>query len=115
MTVERDLYIANLLRAVPVVWWLMEFVAYHRPALCYCSVLLRAVAAVSVGEWTSAAQQGQTAGQDAPLIARTVRLLETMALGQLLPPPLSSISLAVPHLPPQQVRKTLLNDIFHRL
>lgn len=103
MTVERDLHIANRLRTVPVVWWLLQVVAAHRPALCYCSVLLRAVAAVLVGEWTAAAQQGKVAGQDSALIARTVRLLETMALGQLLPHPLSSISLAVPKLPPQQV------------
>uniref|UniRef100_A0A1B6H8L2 Integrator complex subunit 5 C-terminal domain-containing protein n=1 Tax=Homalodisca liturata TaxID=320908 RepID=A0A1B6H8L2_9HEMI len=103
VTVERDLYIAQRLRSAPVVWSLLRVVASHRPALCYCSVLLRAAAAVAVGRWLAAAQQGKGPGEDTALVNRTVTLLEIMSLGQLLPPPLSSIALAVPHLPPQQV------------
>ncbi|XP_054269182.1 integrator complex subunit 5-like [Macrosteles quadrilineatus] len=103
VTVERDLHIANCLKSLPVVWTLLRLIASFRPALCTCSVLLRALAAVLVGEWQSAAQQGKGPGQDSGLVQRTVSLLQVMALGQLLPPPLSSISLAIPHLPPQQV------------
>ena len=52
-----------------------------------------------------AAQQKKGAGEDQSLIKKTVLLLETMNIGQLLPPPLSSLQEAIPKLPPHQVRK----------
>lgn len=103
VTVERDLYICSKLKTLPVIWSLLHCIAAYRPALCYCSVILRAVAAILVGEWSTAAQQRKGIGEDKALVEKTIRLLEIMALGQLLPPPLSSLQEAIPHLPPHQV------------
>nr|XP_014282569.1 integrator complex subunit 5 isoform X2 [Halyomorpha halys] len=43
VTIERDLKIRKMLDDTPVIWSLLSFIAHHRPALCYCSVILRAV------------------------------------------------------------------------
>lgn len=42
---ERDLHICAKLKSMPVIWSLLQAIASYRPALCYCSVILRAVAA----------------------------------------------------------------------
>ncbi|XP_008471899.1 integrator complex subunit 5-like, partial [Diaphorina citri] len=42
-------------------------------------------------------------GSEPPLVQCTVRLLEIMSLGQLLPPPLSALYLLIPHVTPQHV------------
>jgi integrator complex subunit 5 len=78
----------------------MSLVARYRPALCYCSVLLRAWIATLLAQWGSAAQRAQ---HNDKLLATTTQILELMALGQLLPPPLSSLRDVIPHLQPQEV------------
>lgn len=78
----------------------MSLVATYRPALCYCSVLLRALTATLLAQWGSAAQRAQHSDR---LHATTTQVLELMALGQLLPPPLSSLRDVIPHLKPQEV------------
>uniref|UniRef100_A0A1B6D092 Integrator complex subunit 5 n=1 Tax=Clastoptera arizonana TaxID=38151 RepID=A0A1B6D092_9HEMI len=103
VTVERDLHICSKLKTLPVIWSLLHFIAAYRPTLCYCSVILRAVAAILVSEWSTAAQQKKGIGEDKLLLEKTIKLLSIMSLGQLLPPPLSSLKEAIPHLPPNQV------------
>lgn len=103
VTVERDLHICGKLKSMPVIWSLLQAIASYRPALCYCSVILRAVAATLLVDWSMAAQQRKGPGEDQNLIKKTVLLLETMNIGQLLPPPLSSLQEAIPKLSPHQV------------
>lgn len=100
MTIERDLHIRRIFNQLPLSWELLRFAAWNRPALCYCSVLLRALTATLLSQWNSSYQQIQ---QDGTLLSTTVRLLEVMALGQLLPQPLASISEVVPVINPDQV------------
>lgn len=113
VTVERDLCIRRLFNTLPLLWWVLRFIASHRPALCYCSVLLRAVAATLIGQWSTAGQQRQTPGHDPRLVSTTRSLLQVMALGQLLPPPLSSLADIVPHLPPFQVVSVLRDCVWN--
>ncbi|XP_073987068.1 integrator complex subunit 5 omd [Rhodnius prolixus] len=103
VTVERDLYIRRVLDEIPLTWSLLAFIAHHRPALCYCSVILRAVIATLLGQWSSASQQGRGPGYNKDLIFTTTKILQIMALGQLLPPPFTALSDVVPHIPPHQV------------
>lgn len=112
VTVERDLCIRRLFNWIPLLWTLLKFIANHRPALCYCSVLLRAVTATLIGQWSTAGQQRQQPGEDKQLVQTTVTLLQVMALGQLLPPPLSCLSDVISHLPPSQVCSNFLCSFF---
>ncbi len=43
VTIERDLKIAKTFDDHPVLWKVMLGLAEARPALCYCSVLIRAL------------------------------------------------------------------------
>jgi hypothetical protein len=100
VTVERDLHIWRLFDDFPLIWHLMSLVATYHPARCYCSVLLRALTATFLAQWGSAAQRTQ---HNDRLLTTTTQVLELMALGQLLPPPLSSLRDVIPHLKPQEV------------
>ena len=51
VTIERDLKIANSFNDHPLLWKIMMILAEARPALCYCSVLLRALLAVQMNFW----------------------------------------------------------------
>ncbi|BES89313.1 integrator complex subunit 5 [Nesidiocoris tenuis] len=115
VTVERDLYIRRILDTVPIVWHLLSFIAHHRPALCYCSVILRAIVATLMGQWFAASQQGRGPGHNTRLIATTTTLLQIMALGQLLPPPLTALSDVVPKIPPNQVAQILRDCVWNYL
>ncbi|KAL3269332.1 hypothetical protein HHI36_008404 [Cryptolaemus montrouzieri] len=100
VTVERDLMITKFFKTMPLLWDLLSFVAIYRPALCYCSVLLRALTATLIHQWRS---MGDLSKSNAThyynqLLENTVKVIDIMALGQLLPPPLSSIRDVFPHL-----------------
>ncbi|XP_076180595.1 integrator complex subunit 5 omd isoform X2 [Ptiloglossa arizonensis] len=88
VTIERDLQIRRTFRDVPLLWTLLELTAWYRPALAYCSVLLRGIAATVMANWNTEAG---------------VSLVSVMALGQLLPPPLASIRDILPVLEPHQI------------
>ncbi|KAK6641693.1 hypothetical protein RUM44_013408 [Polyplax serrata] len=104
VTIERDVHIRKIFDELPLAWKLLDFVAWNQPALCYCSVLLRALAATLKSQWSS------TSTSDSPAVQwATVRLLEIMSLGQLLPSPLSSLQVAIPYLTAAEV-VTLLQD-----
>lgn len=112
VTVERDLHIRRLFDDLPLIWHLMSLVATYRPALCYCSVLLRALTATLLAQWGSAAQRAQ---HNDRLLATTAQVLELMALGQLLPPPLSSLRDVIPHLKPQEVVQLIRDCVWNYL
>jgi len=89
VTIERDLSITRLLTRHPITWTLLTMLAQARPALCYCSVLVRAVVAVSISHWASHVTSRLT---DHPAqMDITRRVLELMAVGQFLPPQLSLV------------------------
>lgn len=86
---------------VPILWHLLRLVAVYRPVLCYCSVLLRALCATMLHQWNS------SVGGDTNLLNLTVRLLDVMSLGQLLPPPLANIRDILSNLSSQEVVQVL--------
>lgn len=88
VTVERDLQIRRTFKDVPLLWTLLELTARHRPALAYSSVLLRGIAATVIANWN---------------INEGTRLVDVMALGQLLPPPLNCLRDVLSVLIPSQV------------
>ncbi|KAG8185764.1 hypothetical protein JTE90_000747 [Oedothorax gibbosus] len=109
VTVERDLHIKRTFEEHSLLWDLLSLVAHAHPALCYCSVLLRAIFAVLLSFWCST-QHATTA--DCPTeLAASVRLINTMAAGQLLPPPLSFIDEVLPLVTPYEAFG-LLSDVW---
>ncbi|XP_076653027.1 integrator complex subunit 5 omd [Halictus rubicundus] len=88
VTIERDLQIRRTFRDVPLLWTLLQLTAWYRPALAYCSVLLRGIAATVMANWNT---------------SEGVSLVSVMALGQLLPPPLASIRDILPVLESHQI------------
>ncbi len=60
VTIERDLKIDKSFEDHPLLWKLMLALAEARPALCYCSVLLRALMATQINFWqASVARRAQ--------------------------------------------------------
>lgn len=51
VTMERDLLIRRSFEHSPLLWVLLAFVATHRSALCYASVLLRGLTATCLHQW----------------------------------------------------------------
>lgn len=89
VTMERDLHIAKVLDDHPILWKILWGLAEARPALCYCSVVLRGALAVYMALW--AASHSSSAGHRIPL-ENTRNILQLMSVGQFLPPPLDAAS-----------------------
>uniref|UniRef100_A0A182LTV3 Integrator complex subunit 5 C-terminal domain-containing protein n=1 Tax=Anopheles culicifacies TaxID=139723 RepID=A0A182LTV3_9DIPT len=94
VTMERDLQIQRTFRHSPILWSILGLVACYRPSLCYCSVLLRALCASALHQWRSKTAETLN-GQKTDLMYMTTKLLELMALAQLLPPPLSYLHIVL--------------------
>lgn len=114
VTIERDLHIRRLFTTTPLLWDLLSLVAVHRPTLCYSSVLLRALMATILHQWTSMGDQSKGTGTGAfkQLMQCTIRVLDVMALGQLLPPPLCSVRDVVPYLSSYEIVAVLRDCIW---
>ena len=81
VTIERDLSITHLLTRHPITWTLLSMLAQARPALCYCSVLVRAV---SISHWASHVTSRLS---DHPAqVNSTRKVLELMEVGLFLTP-----------------------------
>ena len=89
VTIERDLHISRTVARHPVIWSLLYQLAVARPALCYCSVLVRALLAVQFSHWQS--HTTSSLANHPEQTRNTVRVLELMALGQFTPPQLSLV------------------------
>ncbi|ENN75427.1 hypothetical protein YQE_07978, partial [Dendroctonus ponderosae] len=100
VTIERDLFIRRKFTNTPLLWDLLSFVAVSRPALCYCSVLIRALTATLIHQWKSMGDHSKETGNEnyTVLLDTTIKVIDVMALGQLLPPPLSNIRDVLPSL-----------------
>lgn len=105
-TVERDIHIRRCFEKNPVLFYLLHVVAAGRPALCYCSVILRALLSTLLAHWESSREPSVS---DSPWHLQTsCWLVSCMGEGQLLPPVLSNINEVFPHLSPFEVRLLLL-------
>ncbi|XP_038643399.1 integrator complex subunit 5 [Scyliorhinus canicula] len=105
-TVERDLQIRNRFEENPLLFPLLQFVALGRPALCYCSVLLRGLLATLMAHW-EASRHSLTASSPWQLQA-SCSLISCMGQGQLLPPVLSNMHEIFHLLTPFEVHLLLL-------
>ncbi|XP_077645720.1 integrator complex subunit 5 [Lonchura striata] len=106
-TVERDLRILRRFRRQPLLFPLLRLVAGGRPALCYCSVLLRGLLAGLVAHW-DACRAGSTAASPWHLRA-SCALVALLAEGSLLPPVLGNMHELFPELAPFEVHLLLLS------
>uniref|UniRef100_A0A1B0CEH9 Putative integrator complex subunit 5-like protein n=1 Tax=Lutzomyia longipalpis TaxID=7200 RepID=A0A1B0CEH9_LUTLO len=104
VTMERDLQIRRIFNNSPILWSILGLVGTYRPALCYASVLLRALCATVLNQWRAKSVEKPFQSVNNPeLIFVTLKLLEVMALGQLLPPPLSYLHVVIEYFEPFEV------------
>ncbi|NXD89009.1 INT5 protein, partial [Halcyon senegalensis] len=106
-TVERDLRICRSFRHQPLLFPLLRLVAAGRPALCYCSVLLRGLLASLMAYWEGC-RESKTTGSPWHLQA-SCALVAVMAEGSLLPPLLGNMHEIFPELAPFEVHLLLLS------
>lgn len=106
-TVQRDLLIYTCFRKNPLLFQLLHLVAQGRPALCYCSVLLRGLLATLLAHW-EASRESTSAGSPWHLVA-SCELVSCMGEGQLLPPALANMHEMFSLLAPYEVRLLLLS------
>lgn len=105
-TVERDIHIRRCFEAHPVLFPLLQVVAAGRPALCYCSAVLRGLLATLLAHWESSREVLST---DSPWhLQASCLLVSCMGEGQLLPPVLANVHEAFALLTPFEVRLLLL-------
>lgn len=105
-TVERDIHIRRCFEAHPVLFSLLQVVAAGRPALCYCSAVLRGLLATLLAHWE--ASRGVSSTDSLWHLQASCLLVSCMGEGQLLPPVLANVHEAFPHLTPFEVRLLLL-------
>lgn len=108
-TIERDLTIKKTFEDFPIAWELLEFVASSRPALCYCSVLVRALTASYISIWSTSALGKST--ESPKQLRATERLLEIMVIGQFLPHNMHVLPQMISHLAPHEV-VAVLQDVW---
>ncbi|XP_034545674.1 integrator complex subunit 5 [Notolabrus celidotus] len=105
-TVERDIHIRRCFEAHPVLFPLLQVVAAGRPALCYCSAVLRGLLATLLAHWEASREVLST---DSPWhLQASCLLVSCMGEGQLLPPVLANVHEAFPNITPFEVRLLLL-------
>lgn len=106
-TVERDIQIGRCFRDNPLLFQLLNLVAAGRPALCYCSVLLRGLMATLMAHW-EASRENDTVSSPWHLQA-SCALVACMGEGHLLPPVLSNMHEIFDQLAPFEVHLLLLS------
>ncbi|KFZ54583.1 Integrator complex subunit 5, partial [Antrostomus carolinensis] len=106
-TVERDLKICRRFRDHPLLFPILRLIAAGRPALCYCSVLLRGLLGSLMAFWDSC-RDLKTVAWPWHLQA-SCWLVSCMAEGSLVPPVLGNMQEIFPHLAPFEVHLLLLS------
>ncbi|XP_068116283.1 integrator complex subunit 5 [Hyperolius riggenbachi] len=106
-TVQRDLLIYRCFQKNPLLFQLLHLVAQGRPALCYCSVLLRGLLATLLAHW-EASRDSSSVNSSWHLMA-SCELVSCMGEGQLLPPALANMHEMFSLLAPYEVRLLLLS------
>lgn len=114
VTMERDLQIRRTFRNAPILWGIMGLVAAYRPALCFTSVLLRALCASVLHQWRAkTVDKYLTVENNVELYEVTKKLLEILSMGQLLPPPLSYLHTVIEHLDAPEIAVVLKECIWN--
>lgn len=108
-TFERDLAIKKTFEDFPIAWHFLDLVARCRPALCYCSVLVRALTAALTAYWNTCSDS--FASQSTDQMKATKKLLEVMVVGQFLPEVFCVLPQMVEKLAPHEV-VCILQDIW---
>ncbi|XP_078458332.1 integrator complex subunit 5 [Lampetra planeri] len=106
-TVERDLKIQRRFEDNPFLFQLLWLVASGRPALCYCSVLLRGLLATLLTHWE--ASREPRAVDSAWALEASQALIASMGEGQLLPPVLANVHELFALITPHEVHMLLLS------
>ncbi|XP_055905945.1 integrator complex subunit 5 [Eupeodes corollae] len=116
VTMERDLRIRRTFISSPILWALLGLIATHRPALCFSSVLLRALCATCLHQWRAKnVNKFQQIDKSEELMQCTIKLLQILAMGQLLPPPLASLHMVVEYFDPPEMALVLKECIWNYL
>uniref|UniRef100_A0A1B0BJZ1 Integrator complex subunit 5 C-terminal domain-containing protein n=1 Tax=Glossina palpalis gambiensis TaxID=67801 RepID=A0A1B0BJZ1_9MUSC len=116
VTMERDLLIRRAFITSPLLWALLGFIASHRPALCFSSVLLRALCATCLHQWRAKnVNKYQLVDINDELMKCTKKLLRILAIGQLLPPPLSNLHVIIHHFDPPEIALILKECVWNYL
>ena len=96
----------SILEDNPIIWKVLWGLAEARPALCYCSVILRGALAVQMAHWSSALTTSPKT------LEATKKILWLMSVGQYLPPPLDSVAEVIGIFHPYQVLYHIIRTIF---
>ena len=102
---ERDLIIVKRLEDNPIIWKVLWGLAEARPALCYCSVILRGALSVHMAHWSA------TLKASPKIIETTKQILQLLSVGQYLPPPLDSVSDVIEIFHPYQVIVNIIREL----
>jgi len=107
VTIERDLSISRLVVNHPILWSLMELLALQKPALCYCSVIVRAVVSVCITHWQSTVSWKL---EDHPAQMKLTRkVISLMGYGQFIPRQMAVLSQIIHILDPSQLHCILID------
>lgn len=112
VTMERDLHIRRTFKNCPILWSIMGLLATHKQPLCNCSVFLRAICASVMHHWRAKSTE-TISGGNSELMFFTVKLLELLSLGQMLPSPLSFLYVVVQHLEPNEIAYVLKECVWN--
>ncbi|XP_030375850.1 integrator complex subunit 5 [Scaptodrosophila lebanonensis] len=116
VTMERDMQIRRAFITSPVLWAVLGLISTHRPTLCYCSVLLRALCATCLHHWRGKnVNKFQPTDPNDELMLCTKKLLQLLAMGQLIPPPLTSLHMIIEHFESQEIALLLRECIWNYL
>lgn len=112
VTMERDLFIRRTFKNCPILWSIMGLLASYKQPLCNCSVFLRAICASVMHHWRAKSTE-TISGNNSELMFFTVKLLELLSLGQMLPSPLSYLYIVVQHLEPNEIAFVLKECVWN--
>ncbi|XP_030565757.1 integrator complex subunit 5 [Drosophila novamexicana] len=116
VTMERDMQIRRAFITSPVLWAVLGLIATHRPALCYSSVLLRALCATCLHHWRGKnVNKFQPTSSNDELMLCTKKLLQLLAMSQLIPPPLSNLHTIIEHFEAPEIAVLLRECIWNYL
>ena len=115
ITIERDLHIRRTFKNCPILWSILGLLAQHRKGIslwCNCSVFLRALCASVMHHWRAKSTETMS-GNNSELMFFTVKLLELLALAQLLPSPLNYLHIVVGFLEPLEIAFVLKECVWN--
>ncbi|EDW16726.1 integrator complex subunit 5 [Drosophila mojavensis] len=116
VTMERDMQIRRAFITSPVLWAVLGLIATHRPALCYSSVLLRALCATCLHHWRGKnVNKFQPTSANDELMLCTKKLLQLLTISQLIPPPLSNLHMIIEHFDAPEIAVLLRECIWNYL